>query len=228
MTIGTSVVTPTFRYHPSIVAQAMGTLAVLNPGRVVLGVGTGESLNEVPATGMPWPKFKERFARLRESIELMRRLWTEERVSFEGEYYQTHRATIYDRPPQPVPIYIAASGPTASRLAGRIGDGFICTSGKAPELYRETLLPNVQEGLDKSGREMHQLEKMIEMKVSFDTDLERAMDDTRHWAALALSAEEKTGVDDPIEMEKRAKALSVERAASRWLVSTDAGSTSSR
>lgn len=221
VTLGTSVATPTFRYHPSIVAQAMGTLALLNPGRVVLGVGTGESLNEVPATGMAWPKFKERFGRLRESIELMRRLWTEERVSFEGEYYRTHRATIYDRPPHPVPVYIAASGPTASRLAGRAGDGFICTSGKAAELYREILLPNVQQGLDESGREMNQLEKMIEMKVSFDTDLARAMEDTRHWSALALSAEEKTGVDDPIEMEKRANAMPVERAASRWLVATD-------
>lgn len=222
VTLGTSVATPTFRYHPSIVAQAMGTLAVLNPGRCVLGVGTGESLNEVPATGMAWPKFKERFDRLRESIDLMRRLWVEERVTYEGEYYQTDRATIYDRPPQPVPIYIAASGPTAARLAGRVGDGFICTSGKAPELYRETLLPNVQAGLEKRGGDVNQLERMIEMKVSFDTDLERAMDDTRHWAALALSADEKTGVDDPVEMEKRANALPLERAASRWLVATDA------
>ena len=154
ITIGTSVATPTFRYHPAIVAQAMGTLALLNPGRMILGVGTGESLNEVPATGMEWPKFKERFGRLRESIELMRLLWTEERVSFDGEYYKTANATIYDRPDEPVPIYIAAAGPTASRLAGRVGDGFICTSGKAPELYTETLLPNVQLGLDKAGRKM--------------------------------------------------------------------------
>jgi len=144
--IGTSAATPTFRYHPSIVAQAMGTIAVLNPGRVILGVGTGESMNEVPATGIEWPKFKERFGRLRESVELMRRLWIEDRVTFEGEYYRTKNATIYDRPDDPVPIYVAASGPTASRFAGRVGDGFICTSGKAPELYRETLLPNVRVG----------------------------------------------------------------------------------
>ena len=72
---------PTFRFHPAIGAQAMATIAVLNPGRTILGVGTGESLNEVPATGMEWPKFKERFGRLREAIELMRRLWTEERFS---------------------------------------------------------------------------------------------------------------------------------------------------
>ena len=219
--IGTSVVTPTFRYHPSIVAQAMGTLGALYPGRVMLGVGTGESLNEVPAIGIEWPKFKERFGRLRESIELMRRLWTEERVTFEGEYYRTASATIYDRPDEPIPLYIAASGPTASRLAGRVADGLICTSGKATKLYTETVLPNVAIGLEKAGRDADSMERMIEMKVSYDSDGERAMQDTRHWAALALSPEEKTGVEDPVEMEKLAAALPIERAASRWIVSTD-------
>ena len=219
--IGTSVVTPTFRYHPSIVAQAIGTLGELYPGRVLLGVGTGESLNEVPATGMDWPPFKVRFARLKEAIELMRRLAREDRVSYEGEHFSTENATIYNRPEVPVPIYVAASGPTAARLAGRVADGFICTSGKAPELYRDTLLPAVDEGLTKAGRSRDDIEYMIEMKVSFDTDRARAMDDTRHWAALALSAEEKMGVEDPKEMEKLADALPVERAASRWIVSDD-------
>ena len=219
--IGTSVVTPTFRYHPSIVAQAIGTLGELFPRRVLLGVGTGESLNEVPATGMDWPPFKVRFARLKESIELMRRLAREERVSYEGEHFTTDKATIYDRPEVPVPIYVAASGPTAARLAGRVADGFICTSGKAPELYRDTLLPAVDEGLAKSGRTRDDIEYMIEMKVSFDTDKARALEDTRHWAALALSGEEKMGVEDPVEMEKLADALPVERAASRWIVSDD-------
>ena len=219
--IGTSVTTPTFRYHPSIVAQALGTIACLSPGRVILGVGTGESMNEVPATGMEWPKFKERFGRLRESCELMRRLWTEDRVTYEGEYYQTESATIYDKPDEPVPIYVAAAGPTASRFAGRIADGFICTSGKAPELYTETLLPNLQVGLEKSGRGMDDIEKTIEMKVSFDTDRNRAMQDTSYWSALALLPEEKMGVEDPIEMENLADELPVERAASRWIVSDD-------
>jgi coenzyme F420-dependent glucose-6-phosphate dehydrogenase len=219
--IGTSVVTPTFRYHPAIVAQAMGTLGQLFPGRVLLGVGTGESLNEVPATGTEWPPFKERFARLREAIELMRKLAREERVSFEGDHFRTARATIYDRPEVPVPIYVAASGAVAARLAGRVGDGFICTSGKAPELYREVLLPAVAEGLQKAGRAPAGFEYMIEMKVSFDTDRRRALEDTRHWAALALSGEEKMAVEDPLEMERLADALPVERAASRWIVSSD-------
>ena len=220
--IGTSVVTPTFRYHPSIVAQAVATLGTLCPGRVLLGVGTGESLNEVPATGIEWPRFKERFDRLDESIDLIKRLWAEERVSFEGTYYRTENATIYDRPAEPVPIYVAASGPTAARLAGRVGDGFICTSGKPRELYTETLLPSVEAGLTEADREPASIERMIEMKVSFDSDGQRALHDTRHWAALALSPEEKTGVKDVLEMEERAAALPIERAASRWIVSSDA------
>jgi coenzyme F420-dependent glucose-6-phosphate dehydrogenase len=219
--IGTSVVTPTFRYHPSVVAQAMGTLGAMFPDRMILGVGTGESLNEVPAIGIKWPGFKERFGRLKESIVLMNRLWREERVSFEGQYYRTENATIYDRPDNPVPIYIAAAGPTAAKLAGEVADGFICTSGKPAELYSETLLPNVAAGLASAGRPSDGLDRMIELKVSFDTDKQTAMADTRYWAALALSAEEKTSVEDPLQMEKLADALPLERAASRWIVSTD-------
>jgi coenzyme F420-dependent glucose-6-phosphate dehydrogenase len=116
--MGTSVLTPTFRHHPSIVAQCFGTLGDMYPGRVILGVGTGESLNEVPATGMEWPAAKERFARLRESIQLIRALWSEDRVSFNGEFYKTSKATIYDRPATPVPIYVAAAGPMIAKYAG--------------------------------------------------------------------------------------------------------------
>lgn len=219
--LGTSVVTPTFRYHPSIVAQTLGTLGELFPDRVFLGVGTGESMNEVPSTGIEWPDTKERFARLKESIALMQRLLSEDRVTFEGDYYQTRNATIYDRPSNPVPIYIAASGPAAAKLAGRVADGFICTSGKAPELYSETLLPAVVEGAEKAGRDPNSIERMIEMKVSFDSDYDRALQDTRIWGALALKPEEKMGIEDPIELERLADALPVERAASRWIVSSD-------
>ena len=219
--IGTSVLTPTFRYHPSIVAQAFGTMGTMFPGRILLGIGSGEGLNEVPATGMEWPEMKERFARLRESVRLIKQLWAEDRVSFEGDYYKTDSATIYDRPDTPVPIFIAAGGPMVAKYAGRAGDGFICTSGKPDALYLEKLLPGVEAGLEINGRAKDSIERMIEVKVSFDTDHDRAMQDTRHWAALALSAEEKMSVEDPLEMEKLSDALPVERAASRWIVSTD-------
>jgi coenzyme F420-dependent glucose-6-phosphate dehydrogenase len=161
VTMGTSVLTPTFRYHPSIVAQAFATLGVMFPGRVILGVGTGESMNEVPTTGMQWPEFKERSARLREALALISRLWTEERVTFEGVHYRTQHATLYDRPPSPVPIYIAAGGAVMAKYAGKTGDGFICTSGKAPELYRDVLLPGVAAGLEASNRPLDAIERMI-------------------------------------------------------------------
>jgi coenzyme F420-dependent glucose-6-phosphate dehydrogenase len=222
LVMGTSVLTPTFRYHPSIVAQAFGTLGAMFPGRVILGVGTGESLNEVPSTGAPWPDFKERFARLREAVTLIRTLWRGERISFEGQYYRTEKATIYDRPVIEVPVYVAAAGALVARYAGRSGDGFICTSGKKWELYTETLLPKVAEGIAAAPSPTKQpYDYMIEVKVSFDTDAQRAKEDTRHWAALALTPEEKTSVEDPVEMQRLADALPLERAASRWIVSSD-------
>jgi coenzyme F420-dependent glucose-6-phosphate dehydrogenase len=219
--MGTSVLTPTFRYHPSVVAQAFGTLGAMFPQRVILGVGTGESLNEVPALGLAWPEAKERTARLKEALTLIRQLWSEERVSFKGRYYSTEKATIYDRPTPMPPIYVAGAGPVMAKYAGQSADGYICTSGKAPELYRDTLLPNVAAGIQASGRKPQDIEMMIEMKVSFDSDRERALQDTRHWAALALSPEEKSSVEDPLEMERLADQLPAERAATRWIVSTD-------
>jgi coenzyme F420-dependent glucose-6-phosphate dehydrogenase len=106
-------------------------------------------------------------------------------------------------------------------MAGELAEGFICTSGKGDALYRDTLLPKVEEGLQRAGRAGNSVERMIEVKVSFDTDQYRAMEDTRHWAALALTPEEKMNVEDPLEMEKLAAALPLERAASRWIVSAD-------
>ena len=220
ITMGTSVLTPTFRYHPAIVAQAFATLGCLYPGRVVLGLGSGESMNEVPL-GRSWPDGKERFARFREAVKLIRRLWAEERVSFEGEYYRTDKATIYDRPEQPVPIWLASSGPAATRFAGRQGDGWITTSGKDPALYTDTLMPAIAEGAEKAGRSIGDIDMMIEVKVSFDHDREAAMSATHFWGALGLSAEQKSGVEDPVEMQRLADELSVEQTAKRFIVSTD-------
>jgi len=217
--MGTSVLTPTFRYHPAVVAQAFATLGCLFPRRVFLGVGTGESMNETPITGGDWPPVKERRLRLAEAIELMRVLWREERVDFKGDFYETRKATVYDRPEQPVPVYVAASGPLAAKLAGRVGDGFICTSGKDPELYT-TLLDAVAEGAGKAGRDPAAIARMIEIKVSYDHDRARAERDCRPWAALALSPDQKAGVEDPVEMQRLAEA-NAEKAPTRFIVSDD-------
>ena len=220
--LGTSVMTPTFRYNPAVVAQAFGTLGSLYPGRIAMGVGTGEALNEIVVGSVDsgqWPDFKERFARLRESVRLMRALWTGERVSFEGDYYHTVDATIYDKPEQPIPVYIAAGGPTVAKYAGRMGDGFICTSGKGEELYVDKLIPAVEEGLSLGKRD--NVDRMIEIKLSWDPDHAKAVENCRFWAALSLTPEQKHGTSDPLEMEKLGDALSDEQIASRWIVSSD-------
>ena len=218
-TLGTSVLTPTLRYHPSIVAQAFATLGCLAPGRVFLGVGTGEAMNETPVTGGEFPGRKERRQRLAEAIELIRLLWRDERVDFEGRFYRTKRATIYDRPDEPVPIYVAASGPLAAKLAGRAGDGFICTSGKDPALYEE-LLGKVAEGASEAGRDPDAIRRMIEIKVSYDRDRERAFSNTHFWAALGLESEQKEGIEDPIEMERVAQE-NLDQAPRRFICSDD-------
>ncbi|HEY2054401.1 MAG TPA: glucose-6-phosphate dehydrogenase (coenzyme-F420) [Solirubrobacterales bacterium] len=217
--MGTSVLTPTLRYNPSIIAQAFGTLGALAPGRVFLGVGTGESLNETPATGGEFPGAKERRLRLAEGVKLIEQLWREERVDFEGEYYETQRATVYDKPEEPVPIFIAASGPLAAKLAGRRGDGFISTSGKDPDLYRE-LMANLAEGAEKVDRDPNEIRKMIEIKVSYDRDYDSAFESCKIWSALGLSHEQKAGIDDPIEMERVADE-NADKAHNRFIVSSN-------
>lgn len=215
--LGTSVLTPTVRYHPSVVAQAFATIACLAPGRVFLGVGSGEAMNEVAPTGAEWPAAKDRLDRLEEAIVLMRRLWSEERVTHEGTYYRTHQATVYDRPPQPIPVWVAAAAPRAARIAGA-NDGLITTSGKARELYADTLLPNLEKGATAAGRVAGELERMIEVKLSYAADRDQAARDCRFWAALSLPAEAKQGVEDPVELERLSEAID---GTARFIVTND-------
>lgn len=224
--IGTSVLTPTFRYNPAVLAQAFASLGVLYPGRVIMGVGTGEALNEI-ATGFAgpgeqvWPEFRERYARLREAIRLIRAVWSEDRVNFRGDYYSTHDASVYDRPDGLVPIYIAAGGPQMAKYAGRAGDGFIATSGKGRELYEDQLMPAVREGLSVAGKDEGTFDKMIEIKISYEESREVALENTRFWSPLSLSKEAKHDITDPVEMERAADALPLETVAKRWIVGTD-------
>jgi coenzyme F420-dependent glucose-6-phosphate dehydrogenase len=219
--LGTSVLTPTFRYNPAVLAQTFATLGLLDPGRVMLGVGTGEALNEIAVSGREWPEFKERFARLREAVRLMRELWTSEDVTFEGEYYRTVGATIYDKPEQPIPVYVAAGGPVVAKYAGRSAEGFICTSGKGMDLYTEKLLPAVAEGAEAAGRDPGAVDRMIEIKMSYDRDPQKALENTRFWAPLSLTAEQKHSVDSAVEMERLADKLPIEQVAKRWIVASD-------
>lgn len=221
--LGTSVLTPTFRYNPAVVAQAFATMGLLYPGRVMLGVGTGEALNEIAVSGMKWPDFKERLARLREAVTLIRKLWAGESVSFDGEFYHTVEAKIYDRPEVAVPIYVAAGGPVAARYAGRTADGLICTSGKGMDLYTDSLLPAMHDGAQQAGREESAIDRMLEVKLSYDRDPARALENTRFWAPLSLTAEQKHTVSTAVEMERLCDELPIEQVARRWIVASEPG-----
>ena len=218
--LGTSVLTATFRYNPAVIAQAFATMACLYPDRVMLGLGTGEALNETAVTGAEWPDFKGRFARMREAVRLMRQLWTEDEVTFDGEFYRTVNATVYDKPDTPVPVYVAAGGPVVAKYAGRAGDGFICTSGKGMDLYTDKLLPAVADGAEAAGRDVASIDKMIEIKLSYDRDPELARENCRFWAPLSLTPEQKHSVDSSAEMERLADELPIEQVTRRWIVAS--------
>src|SRR5699024_6902405 len=168
-----------------------------------------------------WPAFTGRFARLRESVRLMRALWTGETTSFEGDYYSTDDAFLYDVPEGGVPVYIAAGGPMVARYAGRVGDGFICTSGKGMDLYTEKLLPGVAEGAAKAERDVAGIDKVLELKISYDRDPAAARENTRFWAPLSLTPEQKHSVTSAEEMERLADELPIEQIAKRWIVASE-------
>jgi G6PDH family F420-dependent oxidoreductase len=125
--ITSAVTCPTIRQHPALVAQAAATSAVLTDGRFVLGVGSGEALNE-HVVGARWPDATVRLDMLEEAVDVMRKLWTGDWVDHHGRHYTVENAKIYTRPDRPVPVYVSGFGPQAAKLAGRIGDGFVTTS----------------------------------------------------------------------------------------------------
>ena len=131
--ITTAVTCPTIRTHPAIIAQAAATSAVLTGGNFVLGLGSGEALNE-HVTGARWPDTKVRLDMLEESIEVMRELWTGDFVDHHGPHYTVENARIYTLPDEPPPVYISGFGPRASRLAGRVGDGFVTVAPDADSI----------------------------------------------------------------------------------------------
>ncbi len=176
-------------------------------------------MNEVPV-GISWPDQKERFARLKEAVGLIETLWREEFVDFDGQFFHTHDATIYDRPERPV----RSTSPPRARPPHAWPAGWPrASSAPAARVRRCTprpCCPRSPRGPEKAGRDVAALDRMIEMKVSFDPDPERAREDTKIWAALALSPEQKTGVHDPRDLEVLARAAEP-IAHTRWLVSSD-------
>lgn len=133
--VGTGVTCPTVRQHPAVVAQAAATCAAMLEGRFLLGVGTGEALNE-HVVGAPWPSAAVRREMLEEAVAVIRELWGGGLVEHRGRHYTVENARLYTLPDVPPPILAAASGPQAAALAGRIGDGFVGTSPDADLIAR--------------------------------------------------------------------------------------------
>ena len=128
--VGTGVTCPIMRLHPAIIAQASATIGCLMPGRFFLGVGSGESLNE-HVVGQTWPPPDMRQDMLEEAVEVLRLLHRGGEQSHYGKFFQVHDARVYNIPDEPVPIYVAAAGQHAARLAARLGDGLICSAPSA-------------------------------------------------------------------------------------------------
>ncbi|MGI8588046.1 MAG: TIGR03557 family F420-dependent LLM class oxidoreductase [Chloroflexia bacterium] len=217
ITMGTGVTCPTYRYRPAEVAQGFATLGQLYPGRVFLGVGTGEALNEQAATG-EWGKYQERGDRLVEALEIIRGLWAGGIVNHQGRYYRVESAKLYDTPPQPIPIYIAAAGKNSMRLAGRYGDGLI-TDPKS--LTKPELRAPFEEGCRAAGRDPATMPIL-----------------TEHWAVVGGRAEAEKGAElwrfmpksfqkyvnnpDPREIQRQAEQeVPLDKVFQGWVVSED-------
>lgn len=116
--IGTGVTPVLHHYHPALIAQAFMSLEEMYPGRVFLGVGSGEAINEVPL-GLDWPSPKEKLTRFEQGLEAIDRLWNGETVTMDGGWFELREAKLYTRAESRPKMYVSAFGPQAARIAVR-------------------------------------------------------------------------------------------------------------
>jgi F420-dependent hydroxymycolic acid dehydrogenase len=211
---GTGVTCPIYRYHPTTVAQAFASLAVLYPNRVFLGVGTGERLNEQAATTLFGP-YRERHDRLIEAIVLIRQLWTGQRISFQGRYFQTNQLKLYDPPPSLPPIFVAAGGPKSAHLAGQYGDGWIT---EASGVKNQKLVAAFNRGAHDSGHDPATLGKRAEMFAVVGDESEIA-----HAAELWRFTGGAVDQPNPVDIQRAAQANPVDKVIHGWTTGSDAG-----
>lgn len=218
--MGTGVTAPILRYNPAVVAQVFATLGYMFPGRVFLGLGRGESLNEVPA-GTSWPSNKERFERLEEAIKLIKLLWMEDWVTFQGKYYQVKDSNLYTKPLQPIPIFVAGIGPQSARLAGQEADGFV-TNEVNPELIESKLLPAFRDGARKAGRNPEALDKILFLPASYDPDKQKALESIAYWRGAMVKAFFEVNFPDPRKIEESAQVVGMDTMEKMTLVVSSA------
>lgn len=209
---GSGVTCPSYRYNPTTVAQAFASLAVLYPGRVFLGVGTGERLNAEAATGQFGP-YTERHDRLLEAIQLIRQLWSGQRISFQGRYFQTDQLKLYDLPPSPPPIFVAASGPKSAHLAGQHGDGWIT---QAHDVTNQKLVNAFDQGAHESGRDPATMGKRAEMFAVVGDQ-----DEINYGAQLWRFTAGAVDQPNPVEIQRAAQVNPLDKVIAGWTTGTD-------
>ena len=212
--IGTTVTCPTMRYNPAIVAEAFASLSLLYPGRVFLGVGSGEALNEEAAIG-GWPRWPERWERLIEAISIIRALWSGQEIRHQGKYY-TVNAKLYDPPARPVPLLTAANGRKSMRLAGQYGDGLI-TDPKTWQQYKAEW----EEGASAAGKDPRRMPVLVEqfVVVGNENDARQAAE---LWRFLPKAFKTYYNVPSPAEIEQLAdNQVPLGQVIAEWPVSTD-------
>ena len=213
--LGTCVTCPLFHYHPALVAQMTATMDRLSGGRMLLGLGTGEAINERPL-GFPFPGYRERQARMREALEIIHRLLGGEKLSYQGSYYTTEDARLYSPPVHPVPALMAAGGPKSAEFAGQHADGII-TSVKKPEDSVADIIGPYRRSAGEHGRS--QLVVATRWTVL-------AQDDDQAWLALSsmrgLRAPGRLEATDPAELRARADAMDRAEVLGSYTVVPDA------
>jgi TAT-translocated FGD2 family F420-dependent dehydrogenase len=212
--MGTGVTCPTYRYNPAIVAQGFATLATLYPGRIFLGVGSGEAVNELPTTGQ-WHDYAGRSRRLVEAVMLIRKLWSGNWVDFRGDYYQVQDAKLYDPPAQPVPIYIAASGTESMRLAGWHGDGLVTG---AETLEKQEPMDAFRQGAEEAGKNPDQMPIVVET-WAFVGKQKAAEKAAEKWRFVPKAFDKFVDNPDPRIIQKQAQEkVSIEEAMNGWAI----------
>jgi coenzyme F420-dependent glucose-6-phosphate dehydrogenase len=203
----TGVTAPVYRYHPAIVAQAFASLDVLYPGRIGLGLGSGEAMNEAPL-GFDWPRARARLTRTKEAIQIIRELWENKDrkkgfLNFNGEYFLVRNAKLYTPPTKRVPIYMAATGQQATKVAAKYADGLI--SHLPPDDAGKTVLRIFDSTAKKEGRDVDSLEKIAEYKVSFSEDYDKAFKSSTFLRATLINNVFDSDISDPRKLQRKAE-----------------------
>jgi coenzyme F420-dependent glucose-6-phosphate dehydrogenase len=213
--LGTSVTCPLFHYHPALVAQMAATSDRLSGGRLLLGVGTGEALNERPL-GFPFPGYAERQARMQEALEIMHRLLAGEKVTFHGEHYTTETAKLYSPPAGDVPILMAAGGPKSAQFAGTYADGLI-TSVKDPAETLAKVITPYRRAASESGRQHQVLATHWTVLADGPSEAWEALSSMR-----GLRAPGRLEATDPAELRIRADEMDPAEVLASYAVVPDA------